>query len=120
MSGAYGLHFKAERRYQPTFMYRALEDGEVDAISAFSSDGRIAADRLTALTDPKGAAPSYDAVILLAPRRANDTRLKAALQPLVGAIDVQAMRAANLTVDRDRDKQTPEQAAEVLARRIGR
>ena len=120
LSSAYGLRFKDEKRYQPTFMYRALEDGDVDAISAFSSDGRIAADRLVALTDPKGAAPSYDAVILLAPRRANDGRLKAALQPLIGAIDVQAMRAANLTVDRDRNKQTPEQAAEALERRIGR
>ena len=33
-------------------MYRALEDGEADVISAFSSDGRIAADHLVVLTDP--------------------------------------------------------------------
>ena len=120
LSGAYGLRFKAERRYQPTFMYRALQDGEADVISAFSSDGRMAADRLVALADPKGAAPSYDAVILLAPRRAGDMRLKRLLQPLVGAVTVQAMRAANLSVDRDRDKQTPEQAAKGLERLIGR
>ena len=69
LSSAYGLSFKAETRYQPTFMYRALEGGEADVISAFSSDGRIAADNLVALSDPKGAAPSYDAVILLSPPR---------------------------------------------------
>ena len=101
-------------------MYRALEGGEADVISAFSSDGRIAADRLVALTDPKGAAPSYDAVILLSPHRAGDARLRGALQPLVGAIPVQAMRAANLTVDRDTDKKTPQQAAQALAKAIGR
>ena len=120
LSVAYDLHFKAYRRYQPTFMYRALEDGEVDVISAFSSDGRITADRLVALGDPKGAAPSYDAVILLSPHRAGDARLRAALAPLVGAIPVEAMRAANLSVDRDADKLTPGQAARALAKQIGK
>jgi osmoprotectant transport system permease protein len=120
LSSAYDLHFKAQTRYQPTFMYRALEGGEVDVISAFSSDGRIAADHLVTLADPKGAAPSYDAVILLSPHRAGDARLRAALQPLVGAIPVEAMRAANLTVDRDADKRTPQQAAAGLANAIAR
>ena len=101
-------------------MYRALEGGEADVISAFSSDGRITADHLVALSDPKGAAPAYDAVILLSPHRADDARLRGALQPLSGAIAVQAMRAANLTVDRDADKLTPEQAAQALAKTIGR
>ena len=117
---AYDLHFKAEKRYQPTFMYSALEGGEVDVISAFSSDGRILADKLIALSDPKGAVPSYDAVILLSPRRAGDARLRTALQPLVGAIPVDAMRAANLSVDRAADKRTPEQAAQALAKTIVR
>ena len=120
LSAAYDLRFEAETRYQPTFMYRALEGGEADVISAFSSDGRIAADRLVALSDPKGAAPSYDAVILLSPGRATDARLRRALRPLVGSVPVEAMRAANLTVDRDTDKRTPEQAAQALARTIGR
>ena len=114
LSGAYGLRFRAQRRFQPTFMYRALQDGEADVISAFSSDGRMAADRLIALADPKGAAPSYDAVILLAPTRAADARLRAALQPLVGKVSVEAMRAANLSVDRDADKLAPQDAARTL------
>ena len=46
LKGAYGLNFKAEKRYQPTFMYKAVTGGEADVISAFSSDGRIAADDL--------------------------------------------------------------------------
>ena len=53
MKGAYGLTFKAKQvQYQPTFMYRALTSGQADVISAFSSDGRIAADDLVVLADP--------------------------------------------------------------------
>ena len=111
---AYGLAFRAERSYQPTFMYRALTDGEVDVISAFSSDGRIAAQHLVVLADPKGAIPPYDAVVLISPKRAGDARLRAALQPLIGKITVEAMRSANYSVDRDRAKATPAEAARVL------
>jgi osmoprotectant transport system permease protein len=112
---AYGLSFKAQRSYSPTFMYRALDSGEADVISAFSSDGRIAADHLTVLADPKGAVPSYDAVLLISPRRAGDARLMAALRPLAGRIPVEAMRQANLSVDRDQAKATPADAAKALS-----
>lgn len=111
---AYDFHFRSERSFQPTFMYRALAGGEADVISAFSSDGRISADKLVVLTDPKGALPPYDAVILVSPKRADDQRLLSALRPLVGAVSVEAMRAANYSVDRDRDKATPAEAARVL------
>ncbi|MBS0411731.1 MAG: ABC transporter permease subunit [Proteobacteria bacterium] len=117
---AYGLNFKRQTSYQPTFMYRALSDGEADVISAFSSDGRIAADHLVILGDPKGAIPPYDAVILISPKRAGDARLLAALRPLVGAIPVGAMQQANYAVDRDKEKQIPAQAAKSLAQAIGR
>ncbi|MEO7026042.1 MAG: glycine betaine ABC transporter substrate-binding protein, partial [Caulobacteraceae bacterium] len=117
--GAYGLQFRDMRSYQPTFMYRALADGEADVISAFSSDGRIAAEHLTVLADPRHALPPYDAVILLSPKRAGDRRLRQALRPLLGAIPVTAMRAANYSVDRDGDKLTPAAAARDLARAIG-
>jgi osmoprotectant transport system permease protein len=116
---AYGLRFKAQTAFNPSFMYQALLGGQVDVISAFSSDGRIAQDRLTVLTDPKGAIPAYDAVILISPKRAGDMRLIEALKPLIGRIDVQQMREANLSVDRDRDKASPAQAAEALAKAAG-
>ena len=115
----YGLSFSKQTSYQPTFMYRALGDGEADVISAFSSDGRIAADHLVILADPKGALPPYDAVILLSPKAAKDARLRQALRPLIGAIPVAAMQAANFTVDRDKNKLGPAEAARDLARRVG-
>lgn len=116
---AYGLRFKSARPYQPTFMYRALASGTADVIPAFSSDGRIAADRLVVLDDPKGAIPGYDAILMIAPDRAGDARFQAALRPLVGKIPVEAMREANLMVDRDADKKSPDEAAQWLAGKLG-
>ncbi len=116
---AYPLRFARTTPYSPTFMYRALQSGNVDVISAFSSDGRIAAERLTVLTDPRRAIPGYDAILMVAPARARDAAFLAALKPLVGRVPVEAMRTANYQVDRDTDKQTPEAAARWLAARIG-
>lgn len=115
---AYGLRFKATRAYSPTFMYRALASSQADVISAFSSDGRIAADHLTVLADPKGAMPHYDAILLASPAYARDARFAAALRPLIGAIRVEDMRTANYSVDRDSGKATPEAAAAALDRAI--
>jgi osmoprotectant transport system permease protein len=112
----YGLAFSSERQFQPTFMYQALASGEVDVISAFSSDGRIAANDLVVLEDPRQLVLPYDAVILLSPQRAQDPVLRQALQPLVGRIPIELMREANLMVDRDVDKATPNAAATWLAR----
>ena len=117
---AYGLAFRAEKQFNPTFMYRALQTRAVDVISAFSSDGRIAAEKLTVLTDPKGATPAYDAVILLAPKRVHDATLRQTLAALVGSISVEHMREANYMVDRDDAKATPKKAAEFIAAQIPR
>jgi len=114
LKAAYGLRFRSETSYNPTFMYRAIASKEADVISAFSSDGRIAGQDLVVLSDPKGAIPAYDAVILLAPTRANDGVLRRAVEPLIGAIPVEAMRKANLAVDRDEGKLSPAQAARAL------
>ena len=119
LQAAYALKFGELRQFQPTFMYRALQNGDVDVISAFSSDGRIAANNLLVLEDPRRALPPYDAVILISPQRAGDTRLIGALKPLLGKIDADAMRRANYLVDREADKQSPAQAAAALASSIG-
>jgi glycine betaine/choline ABC-type transport system substrate-binding protein/ABC-type proline/glycine betaine transport system permease subunit len=93
---AYDLQFRAQRTMQPDFMYRAAASGDVDVVSAYTSDGQIAQYDLAVLDDPKRVIPPYDAVLLLSPQHANDAKLIAALKPLIGAIDVGDMRAANL------------------------
>ncbi len=117
---AYGLRFAASRAYAPSFMYRALESGQADLISAFSSDGRIAADDLVVLGDPTHALPGYDAILLVSPASGHDARFVAALNPLVGAISVEAMRRANYMVDRDQNKASPAAAARWLATQLER
>jgi osmoprotectant transport system permease protein len=92
---AYGLKFRADRQMQPEFMYPAVASGQVDVISAYTSDGQIAKYDLVVLDDPKHAIPPYDAILLLSPRRANDETLIAALKGLADAIPVDLMRAAN-------------------------
>jgi osmoprotectant transport system permease protein len=115
---AYGLKFAVQRQYQPNFLYRAITGGDVDVITAFSSDGRIAQYGLTLLSDPKGALPPYDAVVLVGPAYTHDRALLDALRPLIGKIDLATMQKANLMVDRATDKKTPAQTARWLDRRI--
>lgn len=114
----YGLKFADGDSYDPTFMYQAVAKGRVDVIAAFTSDGRIKQYDLVLLDDPQHAIPPYDAVVLLSPNASQRPGLADALKPLIGAIDVDAMRQANFMVDRDDNKQTVIEAADWLARRI--
>lgn len=114
VAASYGLRFREQRSYSPTFMYRAIADGSADVISAFTSDGRLAALDLVTLADPRGALPNYDAVMLLSPRAAADPAIVRALTPLIDAIPIERMRQANLMVDRDEDKRIPAEAARWL------
>ena len=80
--------FAAQRQMQPDFMYAAVASGEVDVIAGYTSDGLIAKYDLVVLDDPKHAIPPYDAIMLLAPKRADDQALRRALQPLLGRIEI--------------------------------
>ena len=96
---SYGLQFAEQRTFDPSLMYAAIKAGSVDVISAYSTDGRLAAYNLVVLQDPHGALPPYDAVLLLAPAAANRRDVVAALTPLVGTIADETMREANKMVD---------------------
>jgi osmoprotectant transport system permease protein len=113
----YGLAFAEQRSFDSTLMYPAVVGGQVDVISAFSSDGRIAAFDLLVLKDPLQAFPPYDAVLLVSPAARQRPDLLAALRPLVGKIDDERMRDANKLVDLD--GRSVQEAADALARTIG-
>lgn len=98
----YGLAFANQRSMDSSLMYQAVAAGEVDVISAFSTDGRIAAFDLRVLDDDRGAIPPYDAVLLASPDVARDRpQVIEALRPLVGSISAEQMRRMNLAVDQD-------------------
>jgi osmoprotectant transport system permease protein len=116
---AYGLSFRAQRQMQPDFMYAAVASGEVDVIAGYTSDGLIAKYDLVVLDDNRHAIPPYDAIVLLAPRRAADAALRDALQPLLGRIDGTMMREANLRASGNDANSSPDAVAKWLWEKIG-
>jgi osmoprotectant transport system permease protein len=111
----YGLQFKTQRQMQPEFMYKAAADGEVDVISAYTSDGQILANDLVVIEDIRHAIPPYDAILLLSPGRAHDGKLVEVLNRLIGAIPVDLMREANA---RAAEGNTPDDVAKWLEDRL--
>ncbi|MCC8960555.1 ABC transporter permease, partial [Bradyrhizobium sp. Pear77] len=116
---AYGLSFRTQRQMQPDFMYAAVASGDVDVIAGYTSEGRIKEYDLVTLADPQHAIPPYDAVLLLAPRRAHDAALQEALKPLLGRIDIATMRDANLRASGSDANSSPAAVARWLWQRIG-
>jgi len=97
---AYGFAFRKSRSMDPSLMYQAAAAGEVDVISAFSTDGRIAAFDLRVLRDDRGVIPPYDAVVLVGSRLARERPgVVAQLARLAGAIDAATMQQMNAAVD---------------------
>lgn len=109
---SYGLSGIKTRSMDSTFMYGAVRDGNVDVISAYTTDGRISAFDLVVLSDEKQAFPPYDAILLISPDAAQKPGLIASLAPLLNQIDSDLMREANKQVDID--SKTPKQAAQYL------
>jgi glycine betaine/choline ABC-type transport system substrate-binding protein/ABC-type proline/glycine betaine transport system permease subunit len=115
---SYGLNFRSQRTMQAEFMYPAAGNGDVDVISAYSSDGQIAQYDLVVLDDPKQAIPPYDAILLVSPKRANDAGFRAAVAPLIDAIDVTAMREANLRAATGGAQGSPAEVAKWLWEKV--
>ena len=110
VESAYGLAFAERRTMDPSLLYQAIAARQVDVITAYSSDGRIAALDLVVLQDDKQAIPPYDAVVLVGARRAReDPELLAALGGLEGSIDEARMRSLNRLVDAE--SRSPRDAA---------
>lgn len=98
----YHLAFRSQRSMDPSLMYQAASQGNVDVISAFSTDGRIAALDLALLEDDLRAIPPYDALVLAsAGLQAEHPEVLDALRALTGRIDADSMRRMNRAVDQD-------------------
>ena len=115
---AYELEFKDSRSIDPGLMYDAIKAGDVDVITAYTSDGRIEAYDLVILEDPRNAFPPYDAVLLVSQEAASRPEFIPALEPLIGAIDEKMIRRANYRVDVE--KWSAVRAAEELFEKVRR
>ena len=81
-------------------MYQAVRESQVDVISAFSTDGRIAAFDIELLGDDRGVIPPYDAIVLASARLSKSMpQVLQALARLEGRIDAAEMQQMNLRVD---------------------
>lgn len=110
LSSTYGLHFETQRTMDPTLLYEALAERQVDVIGAYTTDGRIAAYDLRVLEDDRGAIPPYDAILLASPAlAARAPALLEALRSMEGSLSDDAMRHLNRAVDVD--GQSPAEAA---------
>ncbi len=96
----YDLTFSEHRTMDSTLMYQAVAQKNVDVISAFSSDGRVAAYGLALLDDDRNAIPPYDAVVLAGSNLVRQhPDVVQALSRLDNTISVDMMRTMNLAVD---------------------
>jgi osmoprotectant transport system permease protein len=102
LENRYGLAPREQRTMDAALMYQAVAAGEVDIISAYSTDGRIAALDLVLLYDDKGVIPPYDAILLASPRlQATNPGVLDDLKILLGSIDAERMQSMNWSVDQE-------------------
>jgi osmoprotectant transport system permease protein len=119
LTSSYTLPFRSTRTMDPTLMYSAVAAGKVDVISAYSTDGRIAALDLVLLEDERAVIPPYDALILVG----SEVQTRApeavdALRNLAGTIDARAMQRMNSAVDQT--SQTPQAVAHEFLDNLGK
>lgn len=98
----YGFEFKSYKQAVATVMYEAIKDGQVDAISAYTTDTRNEVFNLRVLQDDKNALPPYDAILIVTDQFAEkNPEAVAAMKKLDGAIDTDTMRQLNYQFDID-------------------
>lgn len=98
---AYRIDFDEKLTFDAALMYTAVHEEQVDVITAYTTDGRVAAYDLFLLDDPREALLPYDALLVASERAAAIPGFRNALEPLVDAIDDETMRMANKMVDVD-------------------
>lgn len=96
----YGLAFAQVRDLDPSLMYAAIARGQVDVISAFTTDGRIASHDLVTLRDDRRFFPPYSAApVVREVLLDRHPEVAAVLERLAGRLDTGGMRRLNAEVD---------------------
>lgn len=100
MCQTYGFEFKQAVDMDYGIMYRSAAEGEVDAIVAYSTDGRIASMNLTVLEDDLDFFPPYDGGLVVTLDLLEEfPEIEEVLSPLFGTIDEAVMGELNARVD---------------------
>ena len=97
---AYGFEFGETRDLDPSLMYQAIYNGEVDVICAFATDGRIASYNLQPLEDDQNFFPPYYAAPIIREETVQKHPKVANVLSLIGGlIDDATMQSLNFEVD---------------------
>ncbi|EHR78391.1 Osmoprotection protein (proX) [Thermococcus litoralis DSM 5473] len=107
----YGLEFREIKPLMPPEMYEAISKGEVDVITAFTTDARVDAFKLALLEDDKKALPPYEAIVIAGELPEGAAKV---LKALEGKISTETMRRLNHMLDFE-GKREEEIAEEFLA-----
>jgi glycine betaine/choline ABC-type transport system substrate-binding protein len=100
LTEAYGFEFGNAVGMDPGLVYSALDNGDVDVISAFATDGRIPALNLVTLEDDLGFFPPYFAAPVVRQELLDASpEIAEIFNQLAGLIDDQTMADLNFRVD---------------------
>lgn len=114
----YKLNFKEKRSLDPNLMYTAVKEGKVDAVPAFTTDGRIVRFNLKTLKDDKKFFPPYFAAPIVREETLEKyPELEGVLNELGGKISEEEMAEMNAKVDLD--KEDPRKVARDFLKRKG-
>jgi osmoprotectant transport system substrate-binding protein len=100
MKKIYGFTFDDIKQMEPTLMYEAIKNDEVDSITAYTTDARVDLFDLQILQDDKGAFPPYNAIIITTNEFSKENpEVVAILKRLHNRIDTDTMRSLNKLYD---------------------
>lgn len=100
LTKVYGIKFEEVRTFDQGLLYGALDNGQVDIISAFSTDGRLSLESYQQLADDENVFPRYEAspvvknkILSYAPQ------IRDLLENLGGKFNEDIMRQLNAKVE---------------------
>lgn len=101
----YGLEWKENKGMDPGLMYSAVKDGNLDAITAYATDGRIPRFDLRIIEDDKGFFPPYFAAPIM-PKELLEKHPEIAdvLNELAPHLTMEKMAELNSKVDIDGER----------------
>ncbi len=100
LEAAYGIEFGVVEPGDPGLMYTAIENGDVDVITAYATDGRLPGLELVMLEDDMSFFPPYFAApVVSGELLEQNPELEEVLNRLAGTIDDGAMADLNFQVD---------------------
>jgi len=98
----YDVDFKDEMGFEPSLVYSAIEQGQVDIIAGAATEGHIERLGLVKLVDDLGYFPPYYAApVVRQDLLAEAPDIRDVLNQLAGRIDDQTMGSLNLESDQD-------------------